>query len=719
MDTEGLSAFLDESEELLQAVSSALVALEHQPGDAETIGAILRGIHDIKGNAPFFGLTSVKRLAHQLEELMIAVRAGQLHAGSEQISALLGGVDLLARMLQRLRGGSAELGADDAATLQAALARLARAGAGAGTESSWLRVWRDLEQLARAPSPERCAQGVAELCQSLAAVAAAAAAPPPPPTLAALAVPDALGELEALLTPTFEYLLPTELAARVGALLTSCAAAAGGAEARVLKEASAEYRAMMEAVGFVPLLRETLLERVSEARDHRQRETSSWLAAGLSELSELEPEQAALPAPGAVSPSAPPTPAVASPEALRGLRTMRVDERKIDEFLDYVGELIVTREMLSNVGKRLRLLESSGRLSLEFQRAMDSFTALSHGLQRSIMEIRKVPMQVALQKVPRLARDVANALGKQVEVRLSDGQVSVDKSLIEALEAPLMHMVRNAVDHGIELPEVRRAAGKPAAGQLSIDIEESTAHVVCRIRDDGAGIDTTSLIERAVRGAQLSEAAAAALSPEEALQLVFVAGLSTARRVTEVSGRGVGMDVVRRNIADLKGRIDVTSEPGRGTTLMLQLPKAVTVQILDGFLVQVGDERLVLPLAAISESFRPTPEQLHTVAERGECVSRRGRVFPLLRFNRLLGLGTPDRSPSDAIVVSVDVPGGRSAGLLVDQVLGVQQVVLREVAGIDGCARLFSGGAVLGDGRVALVVDVDSLGAMVAPRASA
>ncbi|HTV20538.1 MAG TPA: chemotaxis protein CheW, partial [Polyangiaceae bacterium] len=188
---------------------------------------------------------------------------------------------------------------------------------------------------------------------------------------------------------------------------------------------------------------------------------------------------------------------------------------------------------------------------------------------------------------------------------------------------------------------------------------------------------------------------------------------STAKLVSDISGRGVGMDVVKRNVTDRGGRIEIRSAKGVGSTFTIHLPKAVTVQILDGFLVQVGQDRLVLPLRAISESFRPTRDQLHTVAERGECVSRRGRVFPLVRVNRLLALGANDRCPSEAIVVSVEVAGGRPAGLLVDQVLGVQQVVLREVPGIETEAQIFSGGAVLGDGRVAMVVDVEKLGALI------
>jgi two-component system chemotaxis sensor kinase CheA len=398
---------------------------------------------------------------------------------------------------------------------------------------------------------------------------------------------------------------------------------------------------------------------------------------------------------------------------------MRVEESKIDEFLDYVGELITTREMFVNVGKRLRASQPHSNLSTEFQRAVGAFSSLSHNLQRSIMEVRKVPVKFALQKVPRLVRDVAESAGKQATVTLVGSDICVDKSLVESLEAPLIHMVRNAVDHGLEAPDERRRRNKPPAGRVDVVVTENSAEIICAIRDDGAGIDIDALRDKAVRLGLLSVRAASQLSAKETLELVFAAGLSTAGAVTDVSGRGVGMDVVRRNVSERGGRIEISSERGVGSTFTVHLPKTVTLQILDGFLVQVGRERLVLPLRAISESFRPTPDQLHTVAERGECISRRGRVFPLVRFNRLLALDAADRSPSDAIVVSVEVAAGRPAGLLVDQVLGVQQVVLREVAGIDSEPQVFAGGAVLGDGRVAMVVDVEKLGALMARTAHA
>ena len=278
---------------------------------------------------------------------------------------------------------------------------------------------------------------------------------------------------------------------------------------------------------------------------------------------------------------------------------MRVEESKIDEFLDYVGELIITREMFGNVGKRLRAQYEHSSLSTEFQRAMGAFTGLSHNLQRSIMEVRKLPVKFVLQKLPRLVRDIAESSGKQASVTLVGNEICVDKSLVESFEAPLIHMVRNAVDHGLETPEERRRRNKPPTGRIDVVVTESSAEIICSIRDDGAGIDVDALRARAVGLGLLSERGAAQLDVDEAHQLVFAAGLSTARAVTEVSGRGVGMDVVKRNVSERGGRIEIESQRGVGSTFTVYLPKTVTVQILDGFLVQVGHERLVLPLRAI------------------------------------------------------------------------------------------------------------------------
>ncbi len=709
IDPEVLAAFLDESDESLAGVDLSFVALETNPDDMETINGVFRAIHSIKGNSAFFGLMRVKRLSHQMEDLLSLMREKKVLAGRAQISCLLAGLDVLKRMLRNVRQGDPELDVADDPALEALIARLREAATlgAAAPRQTWEAVWQDLRQLGEQIVSPNGRTLYERLRQTLVTLAPPTAGAASGPDIAAGPLPGSapaspLSALEELLRPEFEDVMPPGPAEQVLSLLEAVEATSDGERARVAAQAIGEYASLFAAVGFVPILRETLLERVKE-------------------LKALDPS-----APGGAprGPDAKAKGAATQVETKGGAagargkeqysRTMRVEETKIDEFLDYVGELIITREMFGNVGKRLRLLREHTGLSTEFQRAMGAFTALSHNLQHSIMAIRKVPVKQVLQKVPRMVRDLAEQEGKDARVTLLGTEISVDKSLIESFEAPLVHMVRNAVDHGLEAPEERLRRNKSAVGSIEVDVSETSDEIICAIRDDGGGIDADALRAKAVRIGLLSERAASQLSQQEAYQLVFSAGLSTATQVTEVSGRGVGMDVVKRNVAELGGRIEIESTLGKGSTFTVHLPKAVTVQILDGFLVQVGNERLVLPLRAISESFRPTPDQLHTVAERGECVSRRGRVFPLVRFNRLLGLDVEEKCASDAIVVSVEVAGGRAAGLLVDQVLGVQQVVLREVEGIDSALQVFAGGAVLGDGRVAMVVDVEKLGALVA-----
>lgn len=724
MASAALLAFLDESEEALQRVGAEFVQLEAQPESPKTINAILRAIHSIKGNSPFFGFVHLERLAHRMEDLLAQLRSERAAAGREAISSLLAGVDLLKAMLQDIRRGKPELDAGSAATLDGVLRRLSEALQMGALETrrpepglAWHSVWRQLDELTFLGTSAEQQAGLEALRTTLLELAPARSMPPPIQPASEALGPDAvLDELERLLEPSFDEVLSAEPAGRVRELLDGTLWTLSGRARHIAARALDEHDALLEAAGFVPLLRETLLDRIQEIR--------AELPPAPPRASGAPPTQS-LAAPSNVAASAPLTLAPRAlslfaashspPEAgADGGRTMRVEESKIDEFLDYVGELIIMREMFVNVGKRLRALEGHPSLSTEFQRAMGAFSLLSRNLQRSIMEVRKVPVKIALQKLPRIVRDAADSAGKQVTVTLSGSDICVDKSLAESFEAPLIHMVRNAVAHGIETADERRRQGKPTSGSVEVAVTETSAEIVCTIRDDGAGIDAEALRDRAVRLGLMSQRASAELSLEEAHQLVFAAGLSTASTVNQVSGRGVGMDVVRRNVSERGGRIQISSERGGGSTFTVYLPKTVTLQILDGFLVQVGQERLVLPLRAISESFRPTPEQLHTVAERGECVSRRGRIFPLVRFNRLLALDAADRSPSEAIVVSVEVAGGRPAGLLVDQVLGVQQVVLREVAGIDSEPQVFAGGAVLGDGRVAMVIDVDKLGALMA-----
>lgn len=687
IDLEILGVFLEEAAEAMGELDARFVALEDNPKDREAVDAIFRVVHTIKGNAAFFGLMQVKRLAHQMEDLLALMREAQISVTPPRVNALLKGIDLVRAMLDAVRAGENEVTAVDSSEVEAlgnALVDMCDESSGESSGLAFvlnqldhvlastgdLQVIREKLKVARANIAEKHKTAMGE---DPAAGNAAPLSTHPRPALDSL--------IELLSAAPQEDLTP-EQAAQANELLTAVEAQATAETKALAEKLRADHDAMVGSVGFVALLREILLE-------------------GARAMKAVEPASEA-----------------EAPKAAKRrettARTMRVEESKIDQFLDYVGDLIIVREMFVNVGKRVREHADASQLASDYQHALEAFSLLSHSLQDSIMEVRKVSIKGVMQKVPRMARDLAAVREKEVKVETHGENATVDKSLLESLEGPLTHMVRNAVDHGIEPPDVREARGKPRHGTLVVRAHEDREYIRIDVSDDGGGIDAEKLKRKATSLGLITEHQANRMQQEEAFELLFAPGLSTAEKVTDISGRGVGMDVVRRNVTELGGDIKISSELGVGTTFTLMLPKAVTVQILDGFLVRVNGERFILPLQSIKESFRPEGDHVVTVAERGEFISRRGQVLPLLRFGEVLALGElARRAPSDSIVVSVDVSGKGSAGLLVDEVLGVQQVVLREVHGIDASAAPFAGGAVLGDGRVAMVVDVDRLGGLV------
>lgn len=690
--------FIEEALESLAELDTRFLALEERPDDRESLAAIFRVMHTIKGNSAFFGLMRVKKLAHQMEDLMALMREGRVAAGPKHIKVMLRGLDALRSMLCSVQSGGAEgagFAKDAYQALLGEVAGLCTEGGKAGNPIAC--VIEELDAILAGPVDF---QVMRERLKALRAGLQDLEAPNKlDDGVARDASPDPKTELRRILERPFDDQMPEPDARRVNELLAALRESADGAAGEVLERLRGEHDRLIAEVGFTDFLAQGLLS-------------------GLAELEALAQGAQDGPGPEAPEPEGPEVDSAEEGSSDRKrrdavARSMRVDESKIDEFLDYVGELIIVREMFVNVGTRLRETAESSSLSAEYQRALEAFTLLSHSLQYSIMEIRKVPVKAALQKVPRLARDLASARSKQVRVRIVGEEVPIDKSLLEALEGPLTHMIRNAVDHGIEAPSEREKAGKDPTGTLSVSAFEDPDHVRLEVTDDGGGINVDKLKAKATACGIITQVHAQRMGDDEARNLLFAAGLSTAAEVTDISGRGVGMDVVRRNVVDLGGEITIESELGKGTTFCLVLPKAVTVQILDGFLVRVAGHRFVLPLGTIRESFRPDATHVVTVAERGEFISRRGQVFPLVRFGDVLRLGGSRTAPEQAIVVSVDLGAGASAGLLVDEVLGVQQVVLREVHGIQDQSSPFSGGAVLGDGRVAMVVDVDHLGGLV------
>lgn len=377
---------------------------------------------------------------------------------------------------------------------------------------------------------------------------------------------------------------------------------------------------------------------------------------------------------------------------------VKIDTQKLDALIDLVGELVIAKAMV--VEHPLLVQDRTSDLP----RHLRQLARISSDLQRNAMSLRMVPIRTTFQKMNRLVRDLATSQNKQVSLVMKGEDTELDRNIVEALAEPLLHMLRNSIDHGLETPEERLNVGKPAQGTIEIEAGHQGGGILIRIADDGRGIDPDKVLAKAkAMGLVDSEFHG---SRHEILGLIFQAGFSTAETVTDVSGRGVGMDVVRGSINRLRGRIDLDSVVGKGTTFQIHLP--LTLAIIDGMLVGVGQQRFILPTLAILESFKPKPAMLSSVKGRGQLVNLRGNLIPVLHLGDRLGLQDHVQDPSEGIVLIIN-SGGQPRGLLVDSLISKQEVVIKALGDSFQNQPIYSGAAILGDGQVALILDPDAL----------
>jgi two-component system, chemotaxis family, sensor kinase CheA len=380
--------------------------------------------------------------------------------------------------------------------------------------------------------------------------------------------------------------------------------------------------------------------------------------------------------------------------------TIKVDTGKLDNLVDLVGEMVIAQSM---VAEDAGLLAHS---SQKLNRNLAQFNRITKELQRVAMSLRMVPIRSTLQKMTRVVRDLSIKAGKQVELSLSGQETELDRTIIEEINDPLVHMIRNAVDHGIETPAVRVAQGKSPHGTIWLRAFHRGGNIGIEIRDDGSGLNRQRILDKAI--AQGIVHPDHAFTDSEIFSLIFAPGFSTAETVTDISGRGVGMDVVRKNIDKLGGKVEIQSTPGHGSTFTILLP--LTLAIIDGLLVSVGSRRFIVPTLTVRESFRPSSDMLATVQERGRMVNVRGRLLPLLALNESFDIESENQDPTQAILLVVE-SDGQSRCLQVDRLLGKQEVVIKSFP--DGLPRppALSGAAILGDGQVAFILDVAALAA--------
>lgn len=474
----------------------------------------------------------------------------------------------------------------------------------------------------------------------------------------------------------------------------------------------AEDRGPMQEDPALGILLDDLRAVVGEAEPPTSRKPKAKPAAAPPPKVEVAPSPPVQPAPMAAAapteePPPRPEPTAAKPDAPAGQRggsqaakeTVRVDKDRLDKLINTIGELVIAQSMAQQEFDELNA--GSGAQSL----ALPELSKISRDLQELSLSLRMVPLQGTFQKMARLVRDLSRKMDKPVELELHGEETELDKTVVDQLGDPLMHMVRNAVDHGLEgSVEQRLAAGKPAEGRVKLSAYHQGGSIYIRLADDGRGMDREKLIRKAVEKGIIAEGTR--LTDTEAYNLIFAPGFSTAAAVTDVSGRGVGMDVVRRNVEALQGNILIETRLGYGTTFTIRLP--LTLAIMDGLTVGLGDDVYVLPILSVVESFRPRPTEVHALAARGEAITVRGEVVPLLRLHQLLGRPARFTDPSQALVVLVEDQGKKHA-LLVDELLGQMQAVVKSLDAnyrrVDGLA----GATILGDGRVAMILDINGL----------
>jgi len=374
---------------------------------------------------------------------------------------------------------------------------------------------------------------------------------------------------------------------------------------------------------------------------------------------------------------------------------VKVDTGKLDNLVDMTGELVIAMSML----RQNQVILSSRDQRLDHN--LGQLNQITFGLQTTAMSMRMVPIKSTFQKMVRLIRDLSKNAGKQVQLEMTGEDTEIDRNVVDELYEPMVHMIRNSVDHGVESPEEREKAGKSQNGKIHLRAYHQGGHIIVEIADDGRGLDKDRIIEKAKVSGLITEESN--LTDSEIYNLIFHAGLSTAKQVTDVSGRGVGMDVVKKAIEKLRGRVEINTRPGKGSTFVMSLP--LTLAIIEGMLVKIGEERYIIPVFSVLESFRPTKEQYSTVEGKGEMILSRGRLIPMVRLDRLFKIKGNSADPWESLVVIVEHEG-RQMCLLLDELLGKEEVVIKSMGAAMQNINGIAGGAIMGDGRVGLILDM-------------
>ena len=703
--------FFDEAEEGLAEMEKLLLAVNVASPDPEDLNAVFRAAHSIKGGSSTFGLTDIAEVTHVLESLLDRIRQGQMALTSEHVDAFLAAKDVLKSMLDGHKHG-AEVDLDAVGDVRMLLEALSQGKSSsvaaprtAAAAPAGAVVGPDGARRYRLEMPVIADKDAEALADEL----------------------SMLGKIEKAKSPEGNWVFILDTAEPIDDVVAICAFIVNVADLKISQAVDPGQAADAErGYGFFDNF---------VTQEDRERAQGYGFFDNQTTLEDKEREQGY----GFFAPFVPLDISARKPEAdsaahgaasggnganghhddahLHGEHassekksakggagqgqessSIRVSIEKVDQLINLVGELVITQAMIE---------QRVGKLDpMQHEHLLNSVSQLSRNtrdLQESVMSIRMMPMDYVFSRFPRMVRDLAHKLGKQVEFVTHGAATELDKGLIERIVDPLTHLVRNSIDHGIELPDARRSAGKGEAGVLALSAEHQGGNIIIEVTDDGGGLNRDKILAKAKQqGMPVTDN----LSDAEVWQLIFEPGFSTAEQVTDVSGRGVGMDVVKRNILAMGGAVDIRSSKGFGTTISISLP--LTLAILDGMSIRIGEEVYILPLGYVVESLQPLEQDIKEISGQGKVLRVRGEYLPLIPLYQIFNIEPSFTNPSQGLVVILE-SDGKKAALFVDDLIGQQQIVVknlesnyRKVAGI-------SGATILGDGGVALIVDVAAL----------
>jgi two-component system chemotaxis sensor kinase CheA len=759
--------FFEESFEALDSMEAALLKLDIGAPDAERINTIFRVAHSIKGGSATFGFKDIASFTHSLETLLDEMRSGHMQVTQAISNILLKSVDVMRAMLRAVQNNQ-PIDAQSVADLQFDL-ELAIAQKDAAP-SAPMSAPAAVPTSAPAPAVAEAQPSAAPVAVAPdAADSTTAASPATAPalttsgesprweisfkprkellsrgndpmrmlrelsslgTVTTHAVLDALPSLDELDAQTCYLVWSIELVGPESeqAIRDVFDWAEGDCDLSITRlNPPAEQEATSD--GVAEATANATADATAEAAPLRRPGASPEAAADAPAEVAHAPNAAALAAapaapeaaPSAVStPAAPaaPAPAPAAPAAAQPTiresapaksesgptvgdsGSIRVSVEKIDELMNTVGELVITQAMLSQLGQKLE-----GPDAEQFRSSLANLERNMRGLQESVMRVRMLPISFVFSRFPRMARDLAQRLGKQIELKLTGQETELDKTVMEKIGDPLVHLVRNSIDHGVEMPDARLARGKPAFGTVHLDAYHRGGNIAVEVSDDGAGLDKDRILAKAKSRNLVGPNDI--LTDEQVYDLIFLPGFSTAEKTTDVSGRGVGMDVVRRNVHELGGKIEIRSFPGKGSKFLITLP--LTLAIVDGQTVAVGGETYIVPLVSIVESMQLKPSQVSRIAgSQNEVISFRGDYLPIIRLHEVFGVEPRSRALHEGLIVVAE-GDGRRVGLFVDDLLGQQQVVIKSLETNYGRIDGVSGATILGDGSVSLILDLPGL----------